>query len=122
MAASARQVATRQFVKTLLSLAAVYSLSPPMTQDSTDDDVVKACKRLSLKVHLDKGGLLEHAQEINTAEGAWDKFASKRMQGRPQKSTNKPAADTNLSKAKRRRSRRRRVQPLASRTLVSNRK
>ena len=77
MAASARQVATRQFVKTLLTLVALYSLSLPVTRDSTDDEVVKAFKRLALKVHLDKGALLEHARELNTAEGAWDKFPSK---------------------------------------------
>ena len=99
MAASARQVATRQFVKTLLTLAALYSLNLPVTQDPRDDEVVKAFKRLALKVHLDKGGLLEHAQELNTAKEAWDKSRSKRTQGWPQKSTKKPAADATLAKA-----------------------
>ena len=70
MAASARQVSTRQFVKTLLALAAVYSLSLPVTRDSTDEELVKAFKRLSLKVHPDKGGCVEHAQELNSAKKA----------------------------------------------------
>ena len=85
MAASARQVATRQFVKTLLTLAALYSLNLRATWDSTDDEVVKAFKRLALKAHPDKGGLLEHAKELNLAKEAWDKSRSKRTRGRPQK-------------------------------------
>ena len=50
-------------------------------------------------MHLDKGSLLEHAQELNTAKEAWDKSWLKRAQGRPQKSTKKPAADATLAKA-----------------------
>ena len=98
MAASARQVSTRQFVKTLLALAAVYSLSLPVTRDSTDEELVKAFKRLSLKVHPDKGGCLEHAQELNSAKQAWDQSRSKKTQGRPQNSRNEPAADATLAR------------------------
>ena len=98
MAASARQVATRQFVKTLLALAAVYSLSLPVTRESTDDELVKAFKRLSLKVHPDKGGCLEHAQELNSAKQAWDQSRSKKTQGRPQNPRNEPGADATLAK------------------------
>ena len=98
MAASARQVATRQFVKTLLTLAAVYSLSLPVTRDSTDDELVKAFRRLSLKVHPDKGGCLEHSQELNSAKQAWDQSRSKKTKGRPQNSRNEPAADATLAK------------------------
>ena len=98
MAASARQVSTRQFVKTLLALAAVYSLSLPVTRDSTDEELVKAFKRLSLKVHPDKGGCLEHAQELNSAKQAWDQSRSKKTQGRPQNSRNELAADATLAR------------------------
>ena len=98
MPASARQAATRQFVKILLTLAALYSLGLPVTRDSTDDELVKAFKRLALKVQPDKGGLLEHAKELNLAKEAWDKARSKRTQGRPQKSTQKPAADVTSAK------------------------
>ena len=63
MAASGSQQAKRALVKVLLTLAAFYSLRVDVARESTDDVVRSAFKRVALKVHPDKGGLLEHAQD-----------------------------------------------------------
>ena len=63
MAASGPQRAKGALVKVLLTLAALYSVRLDVARDSADDTVTKAYKRVALKVHPDKGGLLEHAQD-----------------------------------------------------------
>ena len=63
MAASGPQQARRALVKVLLTLAALYSLHLDVARDSADDVVTRAFRRVTLKVHPDKGGLLEHAQD-----------------------------------------------------------
>ena len=73
MGASGPQQAKRALVKVLLTLAALYTLHLEVSRESSDAEVFKASKRVALKVHPDKGGLLHHAQELNLAKEAWGK-------------------------------------------------
>ena len=83
--------AKRALVKVLLTLAAVYSVRLTVSRDSPDDEVLRAFKRVLLKAHPDKGGLLAHSQDLNAKKEAWDKARQKQGQkaGRP-----KQRADT----------------------------
>ena len=94
MPASANQQAKRAFVAVLLTLAASYSLRLPITRESEDDDILRAFRRVALKVHPDKGGQVEHAQALNAAKEAWDKARSKGgKSGRPKATAEKDARD-----------------------------
>ena len=77
MAAGGPQQAKRIFVKVLLTIAALYGCRLEVTRESSDEAVLKAFKRVALKAHPDKGGLLKHAQDLNVAKEAWDKARSK---------------------------------------------
>ena len=72
MAVSAPTAANCAFVKVLLHLAGLYSLRLALTRDSPEGDLLKAYKRVLLKVHPDQGDLLEHAQLLNNGKEAWD--------------------------------------------------
>ena len=63
-----------------MALAALYALSLNLSRESTDEQVTKAYKRVALKVHPDKGGAVEHAQQVNLAKEAWEK-AKKKAKG-----------------------------------------
>ena len=63
MAVGPVQAAKRAFVRVLLALAVVYNVELLITRDSSDTDVVKAYKKVSLKAHPDKGGKVEDQQE-----------------------------------------------------------
>ena len=73
MPASSLQHAKRSFVTVLLTIAAFYSVRLTITRDASDEDCTKAFKRVSLKAHPDKGGLLAHSQALNAAKENWDK-------------------------------------------------
>ena len=73
MVVSAAQTARRSLVKVCKSLANIYAVRLEVGGDSRDDVVLKAFRHLSLKVHPDKGGRLEHSQQLNAAKDAWDK-------------------------------------------------
>jgi curved DNA-binding protein CbpA len=73
MAASGPQHAKRALVKVLLTLAALYCLHVEVNRESGDQEVLKAFRRVALKAHPDKGGLVAHAQALNSAKEAWDK-------------------------------------------------
>ena len=76
MAVGPVQAAKRAFVRVLLALAVVYNVRLLITRDSSDTDVVKAYKKLSLKAHPDKGGKVEDQQALQEAKQAWEKAAS----------------------------------------------
>ena len=64
MAAGMFQAAKRAFVKVLLALAVHYSLRlGALSRDSTDEAVLRAYKRVLLRVHPDKGGTKEKTQD-----------------------------------------------------------
>ena len=73
MGAGSRKKIKREFVKVLLTLAALYSCRLEVNRDSPDEVLRKALKRVALKTHPDKGAQLEHAQSLNAAKEAWDK-------------------------------------------------
>ncbi len=54
MVASKVLVAKRALVKILLALAAAYSVVLKVNRDTSDADVIKAYRRVSLKAHPDK--------------------------------------------------------------------
>ena len=85
MPTSAVQSAKRSLVKVLLALAALYSVALTLNRDSTDEQIKSACRRVALKAHPDKGGSVEHAQQLNAAKDAWEKAkAEAKPKGRPQ--------------------------------------
>ena len=81
MVVSPALLARRALVKLLLSLAAAYSVPLGLDRNSPDLDVSKACRRVFLKVHPDKGGSEEHAKQLNAAKGKWEDL--RKTAGRP---------------------------------------
>ena len=73
MPASRLGLVTRAFVSVLLLLARNHELVLSVTRDSSPAELLKAYKRLLLKVHPDKGGRKADAQKLNTAKENWDK-------------------------------------------------
>ena len=45
----------RAFVSVFLSLASAYDIAPDISQDSDDDAILQAYRRVPEKVHLDNG-------------------------------------------------------------------
>jgi curved DNA-binding protein CbpA len=65
------QAAKRALVVLLRALAAVYGITLDVTRESSDTDVTKAFKKVSGRVHPDKGGAAEDSQRLNAARDAW---------------------------------------------------
>ena len=72
MACSKLGVATHAFVAVLLSLARAYQLAVDVNRDSSREQLLKAYKKVLLKVHPDKGGRKEDAQKLQTAREKWN--------------------------------------------------
>ena len=72
MGVSSVGAATRAFVAVLLLLARRYELLLEVNRDSSPERVVKAYKKLLLKVHPDKGGRKEDAQNLQAAREKWE--------------------------------------------------
>ena len=70
---SAVDFAKRELVKVLKELAAKYSITFAftLTRESSDEDVIKAFRRVSLKVHPDKKGDVQDFQKLNATNDAW---------------------------------------------------
>ena len=71
MPASALAAATRAFVSVLLLLARRYELYLAVNRDSSQQDLLKAYRKVVLKVHPDKGGKKEDAQKLQAAKAEW---------------------------------------------------
>ena len=67
---SAVDQAKRALVSLLKSLATTYSLVLSVTRDAPDKDVRSAYRKVSRKVHPDRGGSAEHQTALNNPEGA----------------------------------------------------
>ena len=80
---SARDQRKRDLVKVLKDLAKKYRVQLALTRDATEDEVLKAFKRVVCKAHPDKGGTKEDAQRLNAAKDAWDQ--AKKNAGRAEK-------------------------------------
>ncbi|CAE7245581.1 unnamed protein product, partial [Symbiodinium natans] len=61
----------RALVTLLLALAGAYGLQVTLTRESTDVEVTRVFRRVSIKVHPDKGGAAADAQRLNAARDAW---------------------------------------------------
>ena len=72
MGLSVVQAAKRAFVKVILALALQYELALKVNRDSEDSEVLAAYRRLSKKVHPDKGGRTEDQQKLQAAKDAWE--------------------------------------------------
>ena len=83
-------LAKRALVKVLISLATVYDLGLNVSRESSDTDVSKAYRQVVLRAHPDKGGSVEHAQELQKVKEAWDKARAeaKATSKRGRKATN----------------------------------
>ena len=84
MVANALQLAKRALVILLKSLAVVYGCDLQLQREAPDDAVLRAYRRVSLAAHPDRGGNLQHQQQLNVAKEAWDKLRKQKgKSGRP---------------------------------------
>ena len=93
MASSLVMVARRALVKLLVSMALTYGVALSVSRDSADSEVLKAVRRIMLKVHPDKGGNVGDMQKLQAAREAWDNARNSaktngRKGGRPSKQQN----------------------------------
>lgn len=72
MPCSAVQVAKRALVALIHALALVYHVEAKCTRNSPDEEVVRAFRKLVLKVHPDRGGNDQHQQQLNEARSSWE--------------------------------------------------
>ena len=73
MADSRLTVATRALVSVLLVLARSYLVVLDVSRESSTEQVLKAYRRVLLKVHPDKGGKKADAQRLQEVKETWDK-------------------------------------------------
>ena len=77
MAGSGVLLAKRAFVKVLLALATVCEVALKVTRDSSDAELTRAFRLVSLRAHPNKGGTTEHAQQLNAVKAAWAEARTK---------------------------------------------
>ena len=65
------QAAKRALVSLLLRLALAYNIGISVNRDSDDNDVKRAFRKVSAKVHPDKGGATADFRSLNAARDAW---------------------------------------------------
>ena len=68
MPVSAVQAAKRTFIKVVLALALQYEVAIKVNRDRADKDAVSAQRRLSTKVHPDKGRQTQDQQKLQAAK------------------------------------------------------
>ena len=68
---SAVDLAKRELVKVLRELAEKYGVVLTLTRDSANKDVEKAFRKVSRRVHPDKGGLLADFQKLSATNDTW---------------------------------------------------
>ena len=74
MPAGSAQLAKRALVTLLLILARKYDIpAVVVNRDSPDAVVLATFKRVSKKVHPDKGGSTQDFQKLNNARDEWNK-------------------------------------------------
>ena len=85
---SALDTATRSLVKLLRSTATKYKTQTSVSRESSDKDVAKAFRTVSLRAHPDKGGEKEGYQKLTAAYGSWQSLLKNRRDvGRPNESS-----------------------------------
>ena len=73
---SALDCAKRALVALIRALVTTYGCNIHVTRDSSDAELTKAYRKLSLKVHPDRGGDEEHQKRLNNANDALERGAS----------------------------------------------
>ena len=68
---SATDLCKRALVSLLKKPGLAYGVALEVTRDSTDAQVRTAFRKVSCKVHLDRGGKEEDQKRLNLARGAW---------------------------------------------------
>ena len=81
MAVSPALSARRVLIKVMLSLATLCSVLLSLSRDATDAEVRAGYKKLVRKVHPDKGGKTEDAQNLQVAKDMWDDAKEKATPG-----------------------------------------
>ena len=64
-------LAKRELVKLLKSLAAKYKVHLELSRDSSEQDLKKAFRKVSVKAHPDKGGDVADFQKLSAANDSW---------------------------------------------------
>ena len=72
MPCSAVLTAKRALVLLLRVLAQAYGVAAACSRDSPDQDIIRCCRKVSLKVHPDCGGKARDQQRLNEARSAWE--------------------------------------------------
>ena len=80
MPCSAVLTAKRALVLLLRVLAQAYGVAAACSRDSPDQDIIRCCREVSLKVHPDRGGKARDQQRLNEARSAWES-AKERARG-----------------------------------------
>ena len=83
MPAGPLQAAKRALVRILNALAAAYHVAITVDRDSSDEDIVRAFRRMSARVHPDKGGSTQDSQQLNAARDEWLRAGGGRAGGGP---------------------------------------
>ena len=79
-------LAKRALITLIRVLAVAYGVTANVTRESPDPAVVTAYRRLSLKVHPDRGGSKTDQQKLTVAHDKWQQ-AKREAPGRGKKKT-----------------------------------
>ena len=79
MVASVKQSATRAFVAVLALLAKSYEVVLAVSRDSSEQELLKAYRKLALKVRPDKGGRVCDERKLKEARERWETVPSPRF-------------------------------------------
>ena len=87
--------AKRELVKLLRSLSQRYQLRLDVSRDSSDKEVSKAFKKVSLRVHPDKGGEQADFQLLSATNDTWQELVKRKgAVGRPPTEAKAPRRKT----------------------------
>ena len=95
---SQRDHAKRALVTLLITLALTYNVHVKINRDAADDLVTKACRKVILKVHPDRGGCLGDAKRLNAARDEWESHRTKNHKG--DNTSTKPGVSASAYEAK----------------------
>jgi hypothetical protein len=96
---SAVDLAKRAFVKLLLQSAVAHAITLSLTRDSSTAAVMAAFRKVTARLHPDKGGSLEQQQALNAARDKWESaVADAPGRGKKRKATDaeQPASSLQL--------------------------
>ena len=84
MPLSPLESAKQAFFSLLLRLGRSHAVPLQISRESPDPELLKAYRRISKKVHPDRGGSLAQSQNLNASKDAWEEARKKsKCPGRP---------------------------------------